>query len=124
MKLVKANAEYIPFKDSTFDIVISFNSLDHVDDIDKTISEIKRVTKIGGLFLLITDCCHKSTFTEPQNFGWEVVEKFYPEFKTVLVKKLEKFGRKIYRSLEMNKEYDFNDNRKRYGLIVAKFIRN
>ena len=73
---------------------------------------------------MITDCCHKSTFTEPQNFGWEIIEKFYPDFESVFLKKLEKFGRKIYRLLEINKEYDFNDDRKRYGLIVANFIRN
>lgn len=111
MKLVKANAEFIPFKDSVFDIVTSFNSLDHVDEIDKTIFEIKRITKKGGLFLLITDCCHKATLTEPQNFGWEIIEKFYPEFETVETKKLEKFRKKIYNSLDKNLDYDFNDNK-------------
>ncbi len=123
MKLVKANAEFIPFKDFAFDIVTSFNSLDHVDEVDKTIFEIKRVTKKGGLFLLITDCCHKATLTEPQNFGWEIVEKFYPEFQTIEGKKLEKLGKKIYSSLERNLDYDFNDNKKRYGLLVAELIR-
>ncbi len=120
MNLVTANAETIPFKDSTFDIVTSFNSLDHVDDVNKTISEIKRITKKRGLFLLITDCCHKSTLTEPQSFGWEIIEKFYPEFEPIEVKKLEKFGKKIYSSIEKNIKYDFKDKKNRYGLLVAK----
>lgn len=123
MNLVKANAEKIPFKDSEFDIVTSFNSLDHVDEIDKTVFEIKRITKKGGLFLLITDCCHKSTLTEPQSFGWEIVEKFYPEFEAIEVKKLEKFGTKIYKSIEKNKNYDFSNPKNRYGVLIAKFIR-
>lgn len=38
----------IPFSDNSFDIVYSSNVLEHVFDIDHTISEIKRVLKPGG----------------------------------------------------------------------------
>jgi ubiquinone/menaquinone biosynthesis C-methylase UbiE len=49
------------FKDSQFDVISSFNNLDHVDDINITIKEIKRCLKIGGHFLLITDVGHDPT---------------------------------------------------------------
>lgn len=123
MKLIKGFSENIPFENSYFDIVSSFNSLDHVDNLEKTISEIKRVLKPGGYFLLITDCCHISTPTEPQTFGWEITEKLKPEFDIIFEKKLEKKGRKIFRNIERNVEYDFNNKTNRYGLLIAKFIK-
>ncbi len=123
MKMIKGNSENIPFPDSHFNIVTSFNSLDHVDDLNKTISEIKRVTKRDGLFLLITDCGHIPTPTEPQTFGWDVVQKYLPEFELVFEKKLEKAERRTFKSVEKNISYNFSDPTERYGLLVAKFKR-
>lgn len=124
MKFVKGVSENIPFEDSYFDIVTSFNSIDHVDNLDNTINEIKRVLKPKGYFLLITDCCHISTPTEPQTFGWEITEKFKPEFEIVFEKILEKIGRKIFQNIEKNIDYDFNNKKERYGLLIAKFVKN
>ncbi len=45
MKYVCSGSENIPFPNNYFDIVCSFNSLDHVNDLDKSIFEIKRVIK-------------------------------------------------------------------------------
>lgn len=123
MKLVEGKSENIPFEDSRFHIVTSFNSLDHVDDVDKTISEIKRVTKKHGLFLLITDCGHHPTPTEPQSFGWNIIEKFSPEFALLFEKKLEKVERRTFKNVEKNIPYNFSDTSDRYGLLVAKFRR-
>ena len=65
MTYVAAECENIPFNDNYFDVVCSFNSLDHVNNLEKCIAEIKRVLKVGGLFLLITDVNHKPTKCEP-----------------------------------------------------------
>jgi ubiquinone/menaquinone biosynthesis C-methylase UbiE len=65
MKYVDAPAEKIPFGTGYFDFVTSFNSLDHVDDLEKAISEIARVTKPEGTFLLICEVNHEPTETEP-----------------------------------------------------------
>src|SRR4029079_10710133 len=43
MSYVAAPSEKIPFPDGHFDVVCSFNSLDHVDDIPTTINKIIRV---------------------------------------------------------------------------------
>ena len=42
LKMIYINScvENIPFPNNYFDVISSFNSLDHVDDIDKTISQI------------------------------------------------------------------------------------
>lgn len=80
MDYVTAPAEQMPFEDSYFNIVCSFNSLDHVEDIEKTISEIKRVTKPGGLFLLLVEINHEPTNCEPHTVTPEIIQQFEPEF--------------------------------------------
>jgi SAM-dependent methyltransferase len=65
MEYVCAPSESIPFPDGYFDIVSSFNSLDHVDNLEKTLREITRVTKTEGLFLVIVEINHVPTILEP-----------------------------------------------------------
>jgi 2-polyprenyl-6-hydroxyphenyl methylase/3-demethylubiquinone-9 3-methyltransferase len=50
----EGRAEAIPFSDSSFDLVSCCDVLEHVDDINKTISEIARVLRPGGLFFYDT----------------------------------------------------------------------
>jgi SAM-dependent methyltransferase len=83
MEYVASRSENIPFPDGYFDIVISLNSLDHVDDLNATIREIKRVTKRGGLFLLSVEIDHPSTPTEPITINDASLKKFGPEFEVL-----------------------------------------
>lgn len=122
MKYVASGSEEIPFGDSYFDIVCSFNSIDHVEDLKRTISEIKRVLKSGGTFLLLTDVNHKPTPTEPQEISWDIVEEFAPEFELVSQEKFEKNKKAMYGSLRDREEYDFNNSEERYGILSAMFI--
>lgn len=48
------NIEQIPFKDNSFDIVIANMMLYHVADIEKALSEVKRVLKSQGTFYCAT----------------------------------------------------------------------
>ncbi|ENN96686.1 GerC2 protein [Methanocaldococcus villosus KIN24-T80] len=49
--IVVANAEFLPFKNNTFDAVISFfGALNH-SNIYRTVKEVRRVLKKGGLFI-------------------------------------------------------------------------
>lgn len=47
-----ANAEKLPFDDSTFDIVVSSGVLHHTPDVEQALAEALRVTKFGGLGLI------------------------------------------------------------------------
>lgn len=50
IKLYQANmVGELPFKDNIFDAVLSTGTICHIKDLDKTISEIERVTKPGGV---------------------------------------------------------------------------
>ncbi len=124
MEYVHAPAEKIPFDDGHFDVVMSFNSLDHVDDLDQAIKEIARVVAPGGLFLLITDVDHKATITEPLEFSFDVLDKFLPFFEAIEVKHFEERNRLgIYQSLAEEIVYDHDDKTEREGILTAKLQR-
>ena len=78
MRYVNAPAEQIPYPDGYFDVVTSINSLDHVDDLDQTVSEIIRVTADGGHFLLAVEVNHEATIAEPHTLQWDIVDRFSP----------------------------------------------
>lgn len=47
-----ADVTHLPFDDNTFDVVYSMKVLAHVQDIDRAVAEMTRVTKRGGVMLL------------------------------------------------------------------------
>lgn len=48
------NAENIPAQHAEFDVVVSFETLEHIYKHDKMLSELKRVLKPGGLLIIST----------------------------------------------------------------------
>jgi ubiquinone/menaquinone biosynthesis C-methylase UbiE len=129
MEYVAGGAEQIPFPDASFDVVSSFNSLDHVDDLERVIPEIIRVIAPGGVLLLITDIHHLPTTLEPATFSWNIVARFPPTLKVVEERHFEYsawsaegFG-DIYQSLRQGVAYDHADPTERYGILSARFRR-
>jgi ubiquinone/menaquinone biosynthesis C-methylase UbiE len=46
---VATDAGYaIPWPDATFDLIVSEQLFEHVDDLDRAVAELARVTKPGG----------------------------------------------------------------------------
>ncbi|MEW6386382.1 MAG: class I SAM-dependent methyltransferase [Thermodesulfobacteriota bacterium] len=118
MQYVAAPSEAMHFADDYFDIISSFNSLDHVDDLAATIKEIQRVLKPGGLFLLITDVNHEPTDCEPQRLSWDILEAFRPGLARVEERHYERRSEGIYASLGC--PYDHTDPTSRGGVLSAK----
>ena len=50
-KVICADAEALPFADSSFDLIFSSLMMQWVDDLDAFFAEVQRVLKPGGLFL-------------------------------------------------------------------------
>ena len=97
MTYIKGYAEQMPFNDEQFDVICSFNNLDHVNDVAQTCREIERVMKPGGFFLLIVDIHAKPTTTEPQTLGWDLTSKYFSHFGVIKEEHLERtFKNKIY----------------------------
>lgn len=48
------SAAEVPFPDDYFDLVVSFDTIEHVDDDERVFAELQRVTKGGGEIILST----------------------------------------------------------------------
>ena len=123
MTYVNASAERIPFPDAYFDVVCSFNSLDHVDDLQQTVGEIKRVVKPGGLFLLIVEANHPPLVTEPVTIHWEDTALFEDAFKAERVHKYELGDHDFYQQIAQGCYFDESNPAERSGVQTVKFVR-
>jgi SAM-dependent methyltransferase len=47
-------AEILPYENESFDVVLSFDLFEHIAEIDKHISEVRRVLRPGGYYLFQT----------------------------------------------------------------------
>jgi SAM-dependent methyltransferase len=119
-RYVKAHSESIPFDDGYFDVVACYNALDHVDNIDQTIAEIKRVIAPGGLFLLAVDVNHTPTLAEPVTLPWSIVDAFRPELEPQMVQRYENCGDFIT-MFRTKANFDATLGENRPGVLVAKF---
>jgi ubiquinone/menaquinone biosynthesis C-methylase UbiE len=72
-KYEEIDIQDIPYEDGSFDVVIVRHMLYHVPDIDKALSEIKRVLAYGGTFYATTN--GRGAMAQL----YELVEKFDPE---------------------------------------------
>ncbi len=122
MTYVEAFSEKIPYTDGYFDVVSSVNSLDHVDDLDKSIAEIIRVTAPGGDFLLLVEVNHPPTRCEPITFSWDITEKFLGELELLEKKHYEVIPPGyMWDSLKEGKPYIHTDPTERVGILAARF---
>jgi SAM-dependent methyltransferase len=125
MRYVEGGSERIPFPDGYFDVVTSINSLDHVDDLDRTIAEVIRVTAVGGLFLVIAEVHPYPTPCEPIMLPWQVTSKFLPRMAVeseAHYEKVEDPKKKMDWGdfLQEGRPFDHQDPRDRYGVLFAK----
>jgi ubiquinone/menaquinone biosynthesis C-methylase UbiE len=123
MEYVDAPSEKIPMKDAECDVVTSFNSLDHVKSIERSLAEIKRVTRAGGLFLLMVEVNHPPTSCEPHQLSPEnLIEALAPEFmcETFQTYKIVPGG--MYDSIYANEKL-LPEEKGKAGYFSARFTR-
>lgn len=122
MTYVEAFSEKIPYPNGYFDVVSSVNSLDHLDDLDKSIAEIIRVTAPGGDFLLLVEVNHPPTRCEPITFSWEITEKFLGELELLEEKHYEIVPPGyMLTSIKEGGSYNHSDPTERTGILAARF---
>lgn len=51
VKLIEGIAEQMPFEDNMFDLIVSNNGVNNVQDLDKSLMECNRVAKLGAQFI-------------------------------------------------------------------------
>lgn len=82
------DGENLPFKENTFDIVIANQVLEHVEDIENTIKEIRRILKRNGIFYIRSPDYSRSFFEPHYRTFW------IPFFKGKIAEKYLKAKRK------------------------------
>lgn len=76
------DGESIPLKSKTVDVVISFETIEHIEDYEKFLSEVKRVMKDDGVAIISTP--NKVEFTQGNHFHLHEFE--YDELEKLLKK--------------------------------------
>ncbi len=127
MAYIACGGEHLPFPSDFFDLVSSFNSLDHIEILGKVIDEIGRVTAPGGIFLLLADIHSQPTLLEPSAFTWDITDQFLPVLKLMDIKHFEYtvfspegYG-DMYQSLHRGVPFNIYDPRSRDGILSALF---
>ena len=125
MEYIVAGSENIPLEKNSCDAVFSFNSLDHVEDVDKTIQEIKRVVKPDGVFLLLVEVNHPPTATEPHHLTPKyLIEAFQPEFRVEELRVFRPIEEGLYQSIANGETFADPVNCEEIGYLSAKFVRS
>jgi SAM-dependent methyltransferase len=128
MRYVEASSEEMPFRDESFDVVSTLNSLDHVEDVERTIAELKRVLGRGGSLLLVVEVNHPPTVTEPASLPWGITNWFGPSMQTVFERRYESSGPEwFYRTVFTDQFWDETRTEPRPGILLArleKTVRN
>jgi SAM-dependent methyltransferase/uncharacterized coiled-coil protein SlyX len=81
-----ASCAALPFRDAVFDLVVSFEVIEHLPDYRALLSEARRVLKPGGIFLVSTP--NRAYYAESRAQAgpnpFHVREFDYPEFSQIL----------------------------------------
>ena len=123
MRYVEARAERLPFPDGAFDVVSSFNALDHVEDVGAAIAELARVVAPGGRLLVLVEIGHAPTEAEPHTLDWDVLRDLGPDFRTLSEKHVEQRARSMYADLSDPVAFDHADRSPRPGWLLAHLVR-
>jgi GT2 family glycosyltransferase/SAM-dependent methyltransferase len=80
----EGDAHELPFADASFDVVVSFETLEHLRDQRRFLTETKRVLRPGGTLVISTPDRHVySAPGQPVN-PYHVLELAHPEFDSLL----------------------------------------
>ena len=127
-KFVQLSDKILPFKDNEFDFVVASHVLEHVQDPVLFLSEIQRVSSIGGYIEVPTKLEDNLVFENKKDHLWHIdfdddenkiiiskKENYFEPILTVsTVKKLQKYFRKslvieLYWENEIN--FSFNNSK-------------
>lgn len=83
---LQGSCSQIPIEDNSIDIVVSFETIEHHDEHEQMMLEVRRVLKTDGV--LIISSPDKKTYSDSRNFRNEfhVKELYYDEFQELLKK--------------------------------------
>lgn len=140
LQFLQGSASDIPYESDYFDVVVSFETIEHHDQHEKMLLEIKRVLKDDGL--LIISSPDKFNYSDKRSFQnkFHVKELYNDEFKVLIYKNFQNAGfyyqRAVFASLiipdesklafkEFSGDYEkINDNKSFDGLYIIAVASN
>ena len=93
VEFILGDGNKIPLKDNSVEVVVSFETIEHIKDYEKFMSEIKRVLKIDGLLILSTP--NDIEFPETNHFH---IHEFEQKELKMLVAKYFKNAKTYYQA--------------------------
>jgi 2-polyprenyl-3-methyl-5-hydroxy-6-metoxy-1,4-benzoquinol methylase len=124
IKLQVQPAEELKFEDKTFDVVLSFDLFEHIARVDRHISEVHRVLRQDGCYLLQTPNKYSNVIFETLYHKSLIWRRAHPSLHTPrqLRQRLSRHGFDI-QFVKMNpvNEFTLNKLRKKLGPISGIF---
>lgn len=81
------------------DVLVASNCIDHVDDLDKALSEIRRILKPGGELFLNVEVDHEATVCEPIEIREEELGELFSQYERTYHLREESGGRQWVRAV-------------------------
>jgi len=100
LHFIKGSITEIPVEgEQEFDVIVCFEAIEHIKDHDNLLSEVKRLIKDNGVFIVSTP--NKATHTDEHGFNnpFHVKELYFIEFEHLLhqyFKNVRFFGQRVY----------------------------
>jgi 2-polyprenyl-3-methyl-5-hydroxy-6-metoxy-1,4-benzoquinol methylase len=102
LKFIEGSITDVPVKgEKIFDVVVCFEAIEHITEHDKLMSEVKRLIKEDGVFIVSTP--NKYVYSSQPNFQnlFHLKELYFDEFKALLDHNFKNtlfYGQKVYPS--------------------------
>lgn len=84
LQFVAGSAAAIPLGDASVDMVVSFETIEHHDQHEAMVREIKRVLRPGGLVVISSPNKHEYSDVTGYSNPWHVKELYLDEFEALL----------------------------------------
>lgn len=84
IQFITGSVQEIPLADSLFDMVVCYETIEHVDQHDKVMRELKRVLKPGGIILISTPDKTQYTDSGVHSNKYHVRELYENQFKNLV----------------------------------------
>jgi ubiquinone/menaquinone biosynthesis C-methylase UbiE len=114
-KFLVGSALHLQFPDKSFDSVLTIGFLHHLDppEVLKSLSEIHRILKPGGTFLLIED--------RPVSAKWNIVGKFLQSLDAGgRIREMEYYEKLLREKFTVKKSYPLRAGVWEYGVFVSE----
>lgn len=123
MIYVKSTEKYIPMPSDFADIIITINSMDHVNDLARMARENLRILKKGGMFVASFNLNEAKTACEPQTLTLDQIKHYF--YSNLEIKKCRiayKVTNNVYKNFHTNNlvlEEELDNNKEAIMWLVA-----